>query len=132
MKHPLLAALIAAGVGPAFAETPMTADEFDAYVTGKTLDWLQMGSVFGTEEYLPGRRVHWGPVDETCQVGTWYGEGDNICFLYEGDPEPKCWTVWQDGDGLTARYLTDPPDIEPSVVEETNEPLSCSAPDVGV
>ncbi len=56
---------------PALAETPITADAFEAYVTGKTLDWINLSGVFGTEEYLPGRRVRWGPAFVSCKVGIW-------------------------------------------------------------
>jgi hypothetical protein len=125
----LAAFLLAA---PAFAQTPMTADEFDAYATGKTLDYFFEGEVFGREVYLPGRQVRWAFTADECKLGHWYGEGDHICFLYDGDPEPKCWTVWPEGDGLAASYITDTPDITPREVRQTDEPLACPGPDVGV
>jgi hypothetical protein len=116
----------------AAAETPMTAAEFDAFATGKTLDYYAADQVFGRETYLPGRLVLWSPVGEDCKSGSWYEDAGNICFLYDGDPEPKCWTIWADGDGLTASYSTDGPDDLPRKVLVTEEPLACMGPDVGV
>ena len=130
MRLPIL--LLAFLASPALAERPMTAAEFDAFVTGKTMDYLVDGEIFGREVYLPGRQVRWAFTAEECKLGHWYGEGDNICFLYDGDPEPKCWTIWPNGDGLSASYMTDTPDIPPREVRETTEPLACPGPDVGV
>ncbi|WP_309664769.1 hypothetical protein [Tabrizicola sp.] len=117
---------------PALAETPMTAAEFDAYVTGKTLTYSQFGTIFGTEEYLPGRKVRWAFTEDICQYGTWYEEAGNICFVYEYDPTPHCWRFWQEGDGLKALSVNDAPGSELSEVAQTDQPLSCAGPDVGV
>lgn len=117
---------------PALAETPMTAAEFDAYVTGKTLTYSQFGTIFGIEEYLPGRKVRWAFTEDICQYGTWYEEAGNICFVYEYDPTPHCWTFWQEGDGLKALSVNDAPGSELSEVEQTDQPLACAGPDVGV
>jgi hypothetical protein len=117
---------------PALAETAMTAAEFEAYATGKTLDYYSGGEVFGREVYLPGRKVRWAYTADECKLGHWFAQSDQICFLYDGDPEPKCWTIWPDGEGLSASYMTDTPDIAPRTVRETSEPLSCAGPDVGV
>ncbi|MCF3581157.1 hypothetical protein L2E76_11575 [Planktothrix agardhii 1811] len=117
---------------PAIAQTPMTAEEFEAFATGKTLDYFSDGQVFGREVYLPGRQVRWAFTAEECKLGHWYPEGEQICFLYDGDPEPKCWRIWPNGDGLAASYATDTPDIPPRYVRETTEPLACAGPNVGV
>ena len=37
---------------PAFGDTLMTATEFDAYVTGKVMDFSQAGQVWGTDRLL--------------------------------------------------------------------------------
>jgi hypothetical protein len=132
MSRIALAAVCVFLATPAAAQTPMTADEFAAYATGKTLDYFADGQIFGREVYLPDRRVRWAFTSEECKLGRWYGEGAHICFLYDGDPEPKCWTVWANGDGLAASYITDTPDIAPRKVLETDEPLACPGPDVGV
>ena len=60
------------------------------------------------------------------------GEGDAICFRYEDDPAPDCWIVTGSASGLLARYLTNPPEIDPVVVEDASGPLSCPGPEVGV
>ena len=112
--------------------TPMTGAEFDAFATGKTLDYFSDGWAFGRETYLPGRVVQWAATGDLCKSGSWYEDRGNICFLYDGDPEPKCWTIWQDGDGLLASYLGDLPGDPPRQVLETDEPLACMGPDVGV
>lgn len=117
---------------PALAETPMTAAEFDAYVTGKTLTYSQFGTIFGIEEYLPGRKVRWAFTEDICQYGTWYEEAGNICFVYEYDPTPHCWRFWREGDGLKALSVNDAPGSELSEVAQTDQPLSCAGPDVGV
>jgi hypothetical protein len=128
----ILSALLLTLATPTLAQTTMTADEFDAFVTGKTMDYIAHGQVYGREVYLPGRKVRWAFTADECRTGTWYADGPHICFLYEHDPEPKCWIVWADGDGLAASYITDTPDIAPRLVRETNEPLACEGPDVGV
>lgn len=131
MKPLLLVALLAAT--PALAEDPpMTAADFDAYVTGKTLTYSQFGSIFGTEEYLPGRKVRWAFTEDICQYGSWYEDAGNICFVYEYDPDPHCWTFWKDGATLRALSVNDAPGSELSEVAQTDQPLACAGPDVGV
>ncbi|HEX9856815.1 MAG TPA: hypothetical protein VGA75_00550 [Paracoccaceae bacterium] len=111
---------------------PMTAAEFDAYATGKTLTYSQGGEIFGTEQYLPNRRVRWAFTREECRDGYWYEEAGLICFVYEHDPTPQCWSFWQGTGGLTARFNDDPAGTELSEVEQTTGPLICAGPDVGV
>jgi hypothetical protein len=132
MRQLLRAAILAALPVAALAQTPMTGDEFDAYVTGKTLTYSQYGTIFGTEEYLPDRRVRWAFTEDLCQYGSWYPQDENICFVYEYDPVPHCWTFWKDGDRLMALSVNDAPGAELSEVEQTDTPLACPGPDVGV
>lgn len=127
----LIAALLASLPLAAVAETPMTAEAFDAYVTGKTLTYSQFGQIFGTEEYLADRKVRWSVAANTCQYGSWYPQGENICFVYEYDPTPHCWTFWQGANGLTALSVEMAPGAELSEVNQTDTPLSCPGPDVG-
>ena len=117
---------------PVWAETPMTAAEFEAFVTGKTMDFANSSAVFGTEEYLPGRRVRWAFTDDICKFGSWYESAGQICFVYDGYPGEHCWTVWQDGDHLAALPSFALPGEAPRSVTETNKPLQCQGPDVGV
>jgi hypothetical protein len=117
---------------PAFAEDPLTAEDFDALTLGRTMTWSEFGSVYGTEEYLPDRRVRWSVVGDDCKLGHWYAEGPAICFQYEDDLNPDCWIITRAGNGLTARYTTNPPETEPVVVMETTDPPACFGPKVGV
>jgi hypothetical protein len=125
-----LALLLAAS--PALAEAPLSAEEFDALTLGRTMTWAEFGTVYGVEQYLPGRRVRWTVLGDDCLAGHWYAEGPEICFQYENDPVPDCWTITATGAGMLARYRADPSDAEPVVVEETTETLACFGPEVGV
>ena len=109
----------------------MTAEEFEAYATGKTLSYAQGAEIWGTEQYLPGRRVVWAFSADECQYGTWYPQGDEICFVYDNDPTPQCWTFWKQGSGLRARFMGDPDGTELAEVDQSDEPLACPGPDVG-
>ena len=116
---------------PARAETPMTAAEFESYATGKTLSYAQGDVIWGAEQYLPGRRVIWAYSEDICQYGTYHAEGDQICFVYDNDPTPQCWTFWQGKDGLEALFAGDSA-TQLSEVKQSDEPLGCPGPDVGV
>lgn len=115
------------------AGDPMTVAEFEAYVTGKTLTYSQFGQTFGTEEYLADRKVRWAFTEDICQYGRYYEQDPGlICFVYEYDPTPHCWTFWREGAGLKALSVSDAPGAELSEVAQTDEPLACAGPDVGV
>ena len=95
-----LAALLLLAALPARAE-PVTADTFAAHVTGRTLAFTGPdGEIFGIERYGPGRQVTWSAIPGLCQTGTWFALSDEICFTYETDPQPKCWTVTLTERGL--------------------------------
>lgn len=115
---------------PAAAETPLSAEAFDALTLGRTMTWAEYGQVYGVELYLPGRRVRWTVLGDDCKAGHWYPDGDRICFLYEDDPLPDCWWITDTGTGLMARY-TDPPRDEPVQVRETSVPPACFGPEIG-
>jgi hypothetical protein len=126
----LVLLLLLAGT-PAFAEPPVTAEAFDALTRGRTMTWAEYGQVYGVEQYLPDRRVRWTVMGDDCKAGHWYQEGGMICFQYEDDPAPDCWTITLNGPGMIARYAGTPPDAEPVVVQETSEPMACFGPEVG-
>jgi hypothetical protein len=128
----LAAYLVALLPSMGFADTPMTAEEFDAHVTGKTLTYQQYNFIFGVEEYLPGRKVRWSVLPNECQYGSWYPEGDNICFAYEDSPVPACWTFWLRDGALVALSVSSEPGAELYEVEASTNPLPCPGPDVGV
>lgn len=120
-------------VGPAWADDPMTAAEFDAYATGKTITYASGGEPFGVEQYLTGRRVRWAFVDDTCRIGSWYeSEAGEICFLYESDGEPHCWHFFPEADGLRAIFTGDGSGTILKEIGQDTEPLACMGPDVGV
>jgi hypothetical protein len=130
--RPALALLVAALPLAAQAQTPMTAKEFEAFATGKTLDFANEAGVFGTEEYLPGRRVRWAGTNDTCKFGKWYEDAGNICFVYDGLPDRYCWTIWRVGDRLATLPVPDPFNAPPRSIAESAGPLACAGPDVGV
>jgi hypothetical protein len=135
---PVLAALVLAALAvlaPAArsAEPPMSAAEFESYVTGRTLTYAARGGApYGAEQYLPGRRVIWTFLDGACEDGIWYEEAGQICFLYDFAPEPQCWSFWQGASGLIARFENDPGASELYEVRQSPEPLRCQGPEVGV
>jgi hypothetical protein len=128
---PLLLLPFLAG-GPAAAEAPMTAAEFDAYVTGHTLTYSSQGIPFGVEEYREGRRVLWSFLDGVCEEGDWYPSDDMICFVYDSYPEHQCWTFYLREDGLFARFENDPNATELYETRRSREPMQCLGPKVGV
>lgn len=114
------------------AETPMTAAEFEAYATGKTLTYSVDGQVYGAEQYLPGRHVVWAFKDDQCADGIWYEKAGLICFAYENGDVPQCWNFYLDTTGLRAEYVGDTAGAPLSEVDQSATPLSCAGPDVGV
>lgn len=129
----LLAVVFALVAGQASAEQPMTAAEFEAYVEGRTLYYSGRNDTsFGIEQYLPGRRVVWRYLSDDCQYGKWYqNEAGNICFVYEGDPTPKCWSFWEENGALAARFVSDPSDFVLYEARQTDDALQCRGPSVG-
>lgn len=116
---------------PSAAEQPMSAAEFETYATGKTLYYATGGAAYGAEQYLAGRRVIWTFLDGNCTEGVWYEAAGQICFLYQHDPDPQCWSFFEGGRGLTARFENDPAQAELIEVEQSREPLICTGPQVG-
>ncbi|MCC6303636.1 MAG: hypothetical protein IT545_00415 [Rhodobacteraceae bacterium] len=135
MRRPALALALALGLAlpPAAgrALTAMTAAEFDAYSVGRTLFYAIDGIAYGAEQYLPGRRVVWAFVGEECREGIWHEAGERICFVYDHDPTPQCWTFYATPDGLAAVYANDPAGGPLVEVGQSSEPLACPGPAVG-
>ena len=128
--HLLTLCLLTTGT-MATADQLMSADEFDAYTRDKTFFYGSQGQAYGAEEYLSDRRVIWSFLDGQCQNGTWYPEGDQICFVYENLPDPQCWSFQKGPGGLIARFENDPEQTELYEVEKSHEPLVCLGPEVG-
>lgn len=132
---PRLALCLAMLTGSAQAAeppVPLTGPEFEAYTTGKTLTFSQLGQVYGAEQYLPGRKVRWAFKGDTCRNGSWYEEADLICFVYDYDPTPQCWTFWRQDGRLTGLFVGDGSGAELSEVAQSPDPLACAGPDLGV
>jgi hypothetical protein len=119
---------------PAFAEKPLTGAEFEAFTTGKIMDHAISGRVYGAEKYFPDRRVRWAFTGDECMEGSWYDKGTLICFVYEDRPEPECFSYLRKGAGLVAipEYDSLSAPANPVDLFETNRPLACLGPEVGV
>ena len=127
---PFLATLLA--TTPLLAETPLTGPEFEANTTNETLTYDYGNGVFGTEEYLPGRRVRWAFDGDLCIYGVWYQQDEQICFEYENDPAPACWLYFLEDGRIRGRYMGDGGGWEIVESERGGDPLPCAGPDVGV
>jgi hypothetical protein len=127
-----LAAVAALLTAPCFAAEPMTGAQFEAYVTGKTLYFGQNGQAYGVEEYLDDRRVRWSFLDGKCKDGVWYEDRDMICFVYEDNPTPQCWTFFKESGGLRAIFENDPTATTLYEAQQNDEPMVCLGPEVGV
>ncbi|WP_435531112.1 hypothetical protein [Pseudotabrizicola sediminis] len=131
-KLALCLTLLPTLLGAAEPPVPMTAAEFEAYTTGKTLTFSQRGEVYGAEQYLPGRAVRWAFKGDVCRNGTWYEEAELICFVYDHDPGPQCWNFWRQDGRLTGLFIGDGFGSELSEVAQSPDPLACAGPDLGV
>lgn len=114
------------------ADTPLTAQEFEAYATGKTLSYAQGGLVWGSEQYLPGRKVIWAFTEDDCQYGHWFEDQGKICFVYDNEADTQCWRFFRERTGLRAVFLDGDGITSLSEVAQSDKPLSCPGPDVGV
>ncbi|MBL9075437.1 hypothetical protein [Tabrizicola sp.] len=132
MLRPTVALALFFLATPSLAETPITAEVFEAHVTGKTLTYRQFGNLFGIEQYLPDRKVRWSTAPNECQYGSWYPQGENICFVYEYDPTPACWTFWMKDGALVALSTSGVAGEELHEVDASDQGLPCPGPDVGV
>lgn len=125
-------ALAASLISPAFAAEPMTGAQFEDYVTGKTLYFGQNGEAYGVEEYLDDRRVRWSFLDGKCKDGVWYEDQGMICFVYEDNPTPQCWSFFRESNGLRAIFENDPNATTLYEAQQNDEPMLCLGPEVGV
>lgn len=132
---PALADPPGAAAAPPDLGAPLSAAEFEAYATGKTLTYADSGQVWGQEEYLPGRQVVWAFTGEPCEYGTWTAEtaADGrpmLCFTYEGNPDPNCWQFYHGPAGLVALFVGGGGNPL-SEVAQTDKPMNCPGPKVG-
>lgn len=135
MRWAALLLAISLATAPAVAAepgAPLDAAGFDALTVGRTLYYNSGGQPYGVEQYLPGRKVVWAFLGDDCRKGEWYEEGGFICFVYEDNPAPQCWTFWDSDQGLVARFRGDPEGLPLIAVEQSPEPMQCLGPNVGV
>jgi hypothetical protein len=124
-----LALLCAASTASA---QPMTAEDFDRWSTGRTLDYYVDGIFWGSEQHLPDRQTRDSDGDGHCRAGEWFAEGDAICFLYQDAPGTHCWRFRRDGTTVIAEILGSDPAGPLITVIPSDRPLACSGPQVGV
>lgn len=110
---------------------PMSAADFEAYVSGRTVTYAHDGRAYGIEQYLPDRRVIWRHIGGDCIEGVWFESGGEICFEYDGGGARQCWQFYQDGAGLGARASEDPEGLWLYEVERIREPMQCPVPYLG-
>ena len=127
-----LALILALCAAPLAAQQTMTADEFDAYTKGKTLFYGKTGQAYGAEIYHENRRVEWSFLDGDCKEGEWYEADGLICFVYENNPNPQCWSFIKGANGLIARFENRPDTTELYEANEGAEKMLCLGPKVGV
>ena len=124
---PLLAPLILAVLPLASqaqeADAPLTAEGFEAIVQGRTFDTHNFSDRYGVETFLPGRRAIWRDAGQ-CLEGRWRAEGELICFDYEGDPQPYCWTYHDRGGWLMA-WLDGDRGTDPIMLYPAAEVVTC-------
>ncbi len=72
MTHALSSRLWPCSPLPAAGAEPMSAAEFEAYTTGRTLTYNSDGTAYGIEQYLKNRRVRWAFLGDDCVEGYWY------------------------------------------------------------
>lgn len=127
----MLVLLLAAAPLRAQSGPPMTGAEFDAYTRGQTFTYGTGLAPYGAEEYLDNRRVRWSFLDGRCLEGEWYEDRGMICFVYEDNPDPQCWSFYRTPGGIVARFENDPAQTTLYEITRTPEPMMCLGPEVG-
>ena len=117
---------------PASAQDMMSAAEFDAYTRGKTLFYGNGGAPYGAEVYHENRRVQWSFLDGKCKEGEWYEADGLICFTYEDNPDPQCWSFVEGTNGLIARFENELNTTELYEAQDQGQEMLCLGPEVGV
>ncbi len=128
MRLCLAVCLLAA---PTAAQDLMTPTEFEAWSTGRTLDYFIDGQYWGSEQHLNGRQTRDADAEGPCRQGIWYPQGDAVCFVYVGIAGDHCWRFWR-RDGTVMAEILGAPDAPQAEVRLSSEPLACPGPEVGV
>ncbi len=132
LTRSLLALLFVLTSFPLLGQATLSGPEFDAATQGKTFHFSVEGEDYGGEQYLPGQVVLWSFLDGQRWRGQWYQSDQNICFVYEDDPEPSCWRFFGGSDGLSAQFADAVDDNRVYSAQPVEGPLYCLGPEVGV
>ena len=92
MLKPILVFLFLAA--PAFADSPATAKQIRAAVSGNTVQGNMSASGAYSEFYAAD-----GIIRGKSYTGTWTTEGDAMCFAY--GEAPVCWQAVISGDQIS-------------------------------
>ena len=130
MTRFLIPALLAALAAPAAAQDAMSAAEFEAYVTGRTLTYGTAEGPYGVERYHEGRRVTWAFIGDDCHAGEWYPRDDEICFTYDDLEPDQCWRFYEEEGGLRAVFTND--SSTSALYEVTDTDIGLICPGYGV
>lgn len=124
MRAALALCLMAA---PAWAETPLTAAEFEARTAGRTMTYAREGRIWGREQYLAGRKVIWAFEGEDCKYGIWDELAPGlICFAYDDAPqEQECWRFYDRQEGLFAQSELAPEAGMLAAMAESDKGMVC-------
>lgn len=128
----IIAILLTFLAAPLAAQNLLSAEEFDTYTRGKTLFYGQNGQAYGAEIYHENRRVEWSFLDGECKTGEWYEDQGLICFVYDDNPDPQCWSFTKGTGGLIARFENNPNTTELYEAQDVGEEMLCLGPKVGV
>ncbi len=110
----------------------MTPSEFERFVEGKTLHFSLNGKPYGAEQFFAGRQTTWQFTGDACVKGIWFPQGAQICFFYEGADQRQCWLFLQKDGKYFARSVNGADGLVLEMTEESDKPLQCPGPDVGV
>ncbi|MEL6701112.1 MAG: hypothetical protein AAFO58_05455, partial [Pseudomonadota bacterium] len=109
----------------------LSPEAFEAATTGRTFTFAAPGATqpYGAERYLPGRRVVWSWLNgDVCQFGEWFVDLELICFVYETDGSPQCWSFYAEADGMTAQFENLEDSAPRYNLTETDADLDCTGP----
>lgn len=132
MKRLFFVVVTACSPIAALGQSALSADAFDALTQGQTFTYSDGVGPYGREEYLSDRRVRWSFLDGKCKDGTWWEEDGKICFVYEDNLAPQCWSFYEGAHGLTAKFENSDANTTLYEVERSENPLLCLGPEVGV
>lgn len=112
---------------PVQAETPLSAAEFEARTTGRTMTYAREGRVWGREQYLSDHKVIWAFEGEACKYGVWSEAAPGlICFSYDDAPQDvECWRFYNRPDGLFAQSELAPEDGMLAAMVESDKGMTC-------